>query len=170
MNEAQEVCLNWWKLNQAAFEAEDYARVVPLDTDLKVEIPQASPLVEKAIEEAVSFESEVNEPSEVALIEIAEEAPEESTNWLLWLIGALAVLGGLVVLRWGLIWFGAVLLLRPVRECPACFQPTVSVRRPVLAGLLGNAEWRWCPTCAWQGPASKLKDDRWIPRSVKSRD
>jgi LPXTG-motif cell wall-anchored protein len=47
---------------------------------------------EPAMEEQVAKESD-----EVAPIEITEEAPEESTNWLLWLIGALVILGGIAL-------------------------------------------------------------------------
>ena len=84
-------------------------------------------------------------------------------------VGAAIVLGGLVVVRVGLVWLGAALLLRPARECPACFQPTALVRRPLLTALLPNAEWRWCPSCAWQGPTRKPEDDRWIRKNVKSQ-
>lgn len=49
------------------------------------------------VEVAAYPESEINKPAEVAPVEVAEEAPEESTNWLLWLIGVLVVLGGLVL-------------------------------------------------------------------------
>ena len=69
----------------------------------------------------------------------------------------------LVVLRVLLIGVGAALLIRPVLQCPACFHDTLKLRRPVLA--LGNwIEWRWCPSCGWQGlarvttPVEKLPD------------
>ncbi len=42
-------------------------------------------------------EQVVKEPDAVAAVELAEEEPKESTNWLLWLIGALVVLGSLVL-------------------------------------------------------------------------
>jgi hypothetical protein len=84
-------------------------------------------------------------------------------------VGAVIVLGGLVFVRFGLVWFSATLLLRPARECPACFQPTALVRRPLITALLPNAEWRWCLSCAWQGPARKLENDRWTRKNVKSQ-
>ena len=53
--------------------------------------------VEQQIETITPQTSEPTreEPAEAAPVEIVEETPEESTNWLLWLIGALVVLGGL---------------------------------------------------------------------------
>ena len=48
-----------------------------------------SPVVAEVTEETIASEPQVNEP--------AEEAPEESTNWLLWLIGVLVVFVGLAV-------------------------------------------------------------------------
>jgi hypothetical protein len=84
-------------------------------------------------------------------------------------IGAVIVLGGLVLLRFVFIAVGAALLLRPVRECPACFGGTVRVKRPILEALTRIAEWRWCPCCGWQGPARVSKGDRWIRRNATSR-
>ncbi|MEN8862003.1 MAG: hypothetical protein ABF315_02295 [Lentimonas sp.] len=40
---------------------------------------------------------EVKEPTEVAPVEVAEEAPAESSRWWLWLVGLLVVAGGLVL-------------------------------------------------------------------------
>jgi hypothetical protein len=40
----------------------------------------------------------VEDPAEVKPVEVAEETPEQSSQWWLWLVGALVVLGGLVVL------------------------------------------------------------------------
>jgi LPXTG-motif cell wall-anchored protein len=57
----------------------------------------AAPTVESLEILSSVLETKVKEPAEVAPVKIAEEAPEESTNWLLWLIGCLVVLGGLVV-------------------------------------------------------------------------
>lgn len=84
-------------------------------------------------------------------------------------VGATVVLGALVVLRCGLIWFGAGLLLHSARECPACFRPTIKVLRPVVTAMLPNAEWRWCPSCEWQGLARKSEERRWTHRNVGSR-
>jgi predicted RNA-binding Zn-ribbon protein involved in translation (DUF1610 family) len=73
-------------------------------------------------------------------------------------VAAVLVLGGLVLVRWCLVLFGATLILRTVRECPACFQGTVRLQRPVLCRLLPMADWRWCPACGWQGPSLKAPD------------
>ena len=70
-------------------------------------------------------------------------------------VAAVLVLGGLVVLRWALVVFLATLMLQSARSCPACFNETISVQRPLLALVLPMAEWRWCPTCRWQGPSRK---------------
>lgn len=84
-------------------------------------------------------------------------------------VSAAAVLGALVLLRWGFIFVGALLLLRPARSCPACFRRTLRIRRPVLTALLPRAEWRWCPSCRWQGPARREpREDEWMPTSSES--
>jgi len=70
---------------------------------------------------------------------------------------AVLVLLALVVLRWVLLLFGAALIIRPVRSCPACFRKTVEVRRPLVRLLAGRwFEWRWCPACGWQGPGRRV--------------
>jgi LPXTG-motif cell wall-anchored protein len=58
---------------------------------------QPEPAVKEGVQESVPAEPIIKETARVAPIEIIKEAPEESTNWLLWLIGALVVLGGLVM-------------------------------------------------------------------------
>lgn len=84
-------------------------------------------------------------------------------------VSAAVVLGALVLLRWGFIFVGALLLLRPARSCPACFRRTLRIRRPLLTAVLPMAEWRWCPSCRWEGPARrKAREDAWIPRSSES--
>lgn len=84
-------------------------------------------------------------------------------------LGAVAVLGVLVMLRWGLLLFGAALLLRPARSCPACFRSTVAIRRPFLAAVVRFAEWRWCPACGWQGPSRRRATERpWTTKSSRS--
>ena len=45
----------------------------------------------------------------------------------------------------------AMLMLQSAKNCPACFNETISIRRPILARVLPMAEWRWCPTCEWHG-------------------
>ena len=84
-------------------------------------------------------------------------------------IGAVIVLGGLVLLRCILVAVGVTLLLRPVRECPACFEPTVRVRRPILEALIRIVEWRWCLSCGWQGPARAGDRDSWTRKNATSR-
>lgn len=64
-----------------------------------------------------------------------------------------AVLFGLVLLRWVVLAVGVFLLLPRVRECPACFRSTIAVRRPWLRRLLPWLEWRWCLSCGWEGPS-----------------
>ena len=61
------------------------------------------------------------------------------------------VLLALVLLRWGLLVVGAIFLVARVRDCPACFEPTLKLRRPWLRRVAPWLEWRWCPTCGWQG-------------------
>lgn len=63
---------------------------------------------------------------------------------------------GLALLRGVLVLLGAVLILRPVIDCPACFGPSFALHRPWLSRLAPWLEWRWCPRCGWQGPAKRL--------------
>lgn len=52
------------------------------------------------LHESPTPESEVKEPVKVKPTEVAEETPEQSSQWWLWLVGALVVVGGLaLVLR-----------------------------------------------------------------------
>lgn len=85
-------------------------------------------------------------------------------------LSAVVVLGALAVLRWCALLFAAYLLVRPARSCPACFRPTLPIRRPLLSALLRMAEWRWCPACGWQG-LSRLEEpeELWGRRSARSR-
>lgn len=62
-----------------------------------VEIPPTSPAVVEPTEELATENLEVKEPVKVTPIEITEEPVEQSSQWWLWLVGALVVLGGLVV-------------------------------------------------------------------------
>jgi|GEM_PF-3882373 hypothetical protein len=41
----------------------------------------------------------VDEPAGVKLVEVAEETPEQSSQWWLWLIGAIVVVGGVLFIR-----------------------------------------------------------------------
>ncbi len=57
-----------------------------------------TPAPKKVVEQAL--EPEVKEPVEVTPVEVVEETPEQSSQWWLWLVGALIVVGGLgLVLR-----------------------------------------------------------------------
>lgn len=60
--------------------------------ELGVEISAIPPAAVETTEEA-----EVKEPTKVKPVEAAEETHEESSQWWLWLIGALVVLGGAVL-------------------------------------------------------------------------
>lgn len=63
------------------------------------------------------------------------------------------VLLSLVVLRWIMVFVAAFVLVTPVDRCPACFHDTVPVRKWWLWLLGPWIEWRWCPSCRWQGPS-----------------
>lgn len=84
------------------------------------------------------------------------------------MIAAVAVLFGLVLLRWALVLAGALALIPRVRACPACFQQTVPIRRPWLRRLLPTLQWRWCPSCGWRGPASR-KGSELVPPPADGR-
>lgn len=66
------------------------------------------------------------------------------------------VLVALVVLRAFVLVAAAVLLIHPVSACPACFAPSVPVRKQWFRVLAPRFEWRWCPHCGWQGPARRV--------------
>jgi hypothetical protein len=67
------------------------------------------------------------------------------------------VLLGLVLLRAVLVGALALLVIHPVRACPACFrEPTFRVRKWWLRLLARRMEWRWCPGCGWEGPARRM--------------
>lgn len=55
--------------------------------------------VAEVIEEAIAPEPAIEEPAEVVVAEPVEEDVEQSSNWWLWLIGAVVVIGGIFVLR-----------------------------------------------------------------------
>jgi hypothetical protein len=68
------------------------------------------------------------------------------------------VLAALVLLRFILIGIGALLIIRPVTACPACFQEIVRVRYALLGLLAPWLEWRWCPSCGWEGPSRRRSE------------
>lgn len=63
---------------------------------------------------------------------------------------------GFIVLRVALLGVGGLLLIRTVRGCPACFQPTAPVRVRWLERL-SRLEWRWCTYCGWRGLARRSR-------------
>ena len=67
---------------------------------LAQEAPSPVEEVAEVIEEVTAPEPSTEEkPAEVVITEPVEEDIEQSSNWLLWLIGALVVAGGIFVLR-----------------------------------------------------------------------
>jgi hypothetical protein len=71
-------------------------------------------------------------------------------------LAVIAIFFGIVVLRIAFISIVALMIIRPVRDCPACFRATIPVRRRWLNSLASAFEWRWCPACRWEGPALRL--------------
>lgn len=65
------------------------------------------------------------------------------------------VFSALVLMRFLLIAVGAALIIRPVSDCPACFHESVRIRYVWLARVAPWLEWRWCPSCGWEGPSRK---------------
>jgi hypothetical protein len=65
------------------------------------------------------------------------------------------VFAALVLLRVILVALGAALIIRPVQDCPACFQETMPIQRRWLSRSMPWLEWRWCPGCGWEGPARR---------------
>lgn len=77
-------------------------------------------------------------------------------------VAAVVILLGLVALRWILVGVGVALLLRPVRDCPACFQETYGLYHRLLRNVKW-LEWRWCPRCGWHGPARRVQHPPRVP-------
>jgi predicted RNA-binding Zn-ribbon protein involved in translation (DUF1610 family) len=68
------------------------------------------------------------------------------------------VMLGLVLVRFVALLAAVVVLARPVRSCPACFEPaTAAVTTWWLTPLRASMEIRWCPQCGWQGIARKQR-------------
>ena len=66
------------------------------------EIPATAPKLEEVaevVEEVTATEPAIEEPAEVVIAEPVEEDVDSSSNWLLWLIGAVVVVGGVFVVR-----------------------------------------------------------------------
>lgn len=79
---------------------------------------------------------------------------------------AVIVLLGLALLRFVVLSVGAALILRAVKACPACFEPTFVLQRRWLQRLLPWLEVRFCPHCGWQGPARR---ERVVVREPRQR-
>ena len=64
------------------------------------EIPATSPApeVEETVQEVTAPKPATEEPDEITPVKMAEESPEQSSQWWLWLVGALVVVGGLGML------------------------------------------------------------------------
>jgi hypothetical protein len=75
----------------------------------------------------------------------------------------IAVLGALVGLRVAAVAFIVAFIVRPVTSCPACFRSTFPIRKGWLRLLRTHLEWRWCPTCGWEGLARRLPRARSAP-------
>ena len=87
------------KVKQSKF-ALDKFRASNHSKESEGEIPAVPPAPELAesVAEMPQPEPAIKEPVEVATVEAPKESAEQSTNWLLWLIGALVILGGLAVM------------------------------------------------------------------------
>lgn len=93
---------NWWESNEPAFRSEDYSEVEPIQIRMLADVlpneVAPAPSVEevaKAVEEVTAPEPVTEEPAEVVVARPSEEPAEQSSNWWLWLIGAVIVVGGL---------------------------------------------------------------------------
>jgi hypothetical protein len=73
----------------------------------------------------------------------------------------------LVLLRVLLVGLGAAMLIRPVQKCPACFHDTLKLQR-TLFGFKNWIEWRWCPSCSWQGLARVTTPVERVPDRIQS--
>lgn len=67
------------------------------------------------------------------------------------------ILLALAALRFLLIAVGVVALIHPVRACPACFRETLPICQRWLERFAPRFEWRWCPSCRWQGPSRRAR-------------
>lgn len=68
----------------------------------------------------------------------------------------IAIFVALVAVRYAAVLFLAALIVRPVRECPACFAAsTIPIQPSWLRPIARHYEWRWCPACGWQALARR---------------
>jgi hypothetical protein len=83
--------------NPNKLPARNASKALDLYTPLAVTLPQKPQGVISEISEMQTVKNEAKKPAEIKPIEVAEEMPEESSQWWLWLVGALIVVGGLLV-------------------------------------------------------------------------
>lgn len=99
-NEAGDIDSVWW--------FEEDVQTMLAETGIKVPAPEpyqptlapppaTSSAAVETMEEISMAETRVKEPAEVKLVEVAEETPEQPSQWWLWLVGVLVVLGGLAL-------------------------------------------------------------------------
>ena len=70
---------------------------------------------------------------------------------------SLAIFAALVLVRYAAVLFLAALIIRPVRQCPACGGGlTVPLQQRWLRALARHYEWRWCPACGWEALARRI--------------
>jgi len=72
-------------------------------------------------------------------------------EWIV--VGVLVALVGLRVMMVGML---VLFIIRPVRGCPACFRDTFPLRKWWLRWITFRMEWRWCPSCGWEGLARRM--------------
>jgi len=95
----------WWEANEEALSEERFDDVKPINISLTnkvvaqdfesladpaIKVPDASEI----IKEAATPEPAIEEPAEMVAAKPIEEEVEQSSNWWLWLIGAVIVVGG----------------------------------------------------------------------------
>lgn len=71
------------------------------------------------------------------------------------------VLLGLIVVRTAALAIAILVLARPVKACPACFEDTVPIRMGWWKPFERFVELRWCAHCGWQGIARRAHGSRW---------
>lgn len=94
----------WWEVNELALRAENFDDVQPI-AEIKVDDPTEevvakippTPEVETVAQESTAPEPAIEEIPKVVIVETSEDPAEQPSQWWLWLIGALVVLGGLVI-------------------------------------------------------------------------
>lgn len=96
-----EIIRDFWTLNRDAILAGQYGRVVVPDISEDIARIRSGPPnspVEKVVN-VTAPEPATEELAEVVVTEPTEEPVEKSSNWWLWLIGLLVVVGGVIAVR-----------------------------------------------------------------------